>query len=77
MGSVVRTDVCPICGTEYTVEMTTTGEYRIIEPCKCSKIIQEAFNFIKEKGLWNEFIDVTAKKYRESPEDVEELISKL
>jgi hypothetical protein len=61
MAHVDDTDVCPECGEEYLYEFDCrTGEYTKLSMCKCDRYVFDAEEFLKSKGLFEEF-----KKFHE------------
>jgi hypothetical protein len=49
-------DVCPNCGEEYSYEVNcSTGEYRKMSMCKCDRELFDAEEFLKGRGLLEEF----------------------
>jgi len=64
MSSVTNVDVCPVCGEEYWYDFDCrTGEYTKLSMCHCDRIRRDMEEFLKEKGLWEEF-----KKFHEERE---------
>jgi hypothetical protein len=66
MGSVQNVDVCPVCGEEYWYELDLrTGEYRKLTMCKCDRFARDVEEFLKTKGLWEEFLRFHEERERE------------
>jgi hypothetical protein len=78
MPSVQDKAVCPICGEEYWYEFDLrTGEYTKLTMCACDRYVSDAEEFLKMKGLWEEFLkfhEEREKEYKESigEEEIEE-----
>ena len=64
MPGVTNTDVCPKCGEEFWYGLDCkTFEYTALSECKCDRLQRYAEEFLKEKGLFEEF-----QKYVENME---------
>jgi len=77
MPTVQGTAICPVCGEEYWYELDLrSGEYRKLTMCKCDRFMRDAEEFLRSKGLWEEFKrfhEQREKEYKESiGEDNEE-----
>jgi nuclear transport factor 2 (NTF2) superfamily protein len=66
MVSVQGTDVCPNCGEEYWYNFDcTTLEYTKLTACACDRFMCDAEEFLKNKGLWEEFLKFHEERERE------------
>jgi hypothetical protein len=64
MPTTQGTAVCPTCGEVYWYEFDCHScEYTKISMCKCDRFMHDAEEFLKKKGLWEEFL-----KYHEERE---------
>jgi len=56
MPTVQNTAICPECKEEYWYELDCrTGEITKLTMCKCDRWIRDAKEFLKMKGLLDEF----------------------
>ena len=73
MVSVQDIKVCPTCGEEYWYDLDCrTGEFTKLSMCKCDRMIMYAEEFLKEKGLLNEFEKFVAEREKEREEEENE-----
>lgn len=57
MGSIVDTGVCPVCGEEYLYDLDLrTLEYTKLSACACDRFKHHVEDFLKKRGLWEEFL---------------------
>jgi len=57
MPRVTDTDVCPVCGEKFWYDFDCrTGEYSKITMCACDRRMWDAEEFLKMKGLYEEFV---------------------
>jgi len=70
MSSVQNTEVCPTCGEEYWYDLDLRScEYTKISQCHCDRIKKDMEDFLKEKGLWEEFKKFHIEREREYREE--------
>jgi len=70
MGKVIDTEVCPICGEEYQVELDIDElTYTKITMCKCDRFRADVEKFLRERGLWEEFLRFFKKNEEERKDD--------
>jgi len=73
MVSVQDIKVCPTCGEEYWYDLDCrTGEFTKLSMCKCDRMIMYAEEFLKEKGLLEEFEKFVAEMEKEREEEENE-----
>lgn len=56
MVGVVDTEVCKVCGEEYWYSFEFPTGYTKLTACKCDRFVTDVEDFLKEKGLWEEFL---------------------
>jgi hypothetical protein len=72
MVSVQDTEVCPKCGEEYWYDFDcNTCEYTVLSMCACDRYAFDAEEFLKEKGLFEEFKAFHEERERERKEEQE------
>jgi len=70
MAGITDTDICPVCGEEYWYDFDcTTGEYTKLSACACDRWRMDAEDFLKEKGLWEEFQRFHEEREKEEAEE--------
>jgi len=73
MVNVEGIDVCSVCGEEYWFDLDCqTGEYTKLSMCKCDRIVEYAREFLKKKGLLDEFDKFVAEREKEEKEEGED-----
>jgi len=89
MSGVIDEGVCPQCGETYTYEFDTRSwEFSKLTACRCDRVVDYYIEFIKRKGLEQEFEEFKKEKEKEhwrewiserveEAIDLEELIEKL
>jgi hypothetical protein len=71
MTSVTNTDICPRCGEEFWYELDCrTFEYTVISECKCDRIQRCIEEFLKDKGLLEDFQKYVDDMEKERVEEV-------
>jgi len=66
MGGVQDTDVCKTCGEEYWYDFDTrTMQYSKLGSCYCDRATIDVKEFLKEKGLWEEFKEFHKRREKE------------
>ena len=74
MTTVDGTDVCMACGEEYWYQLDCrTGEYTKLSMCACDRRMANAEDFLKAKGLLQEFEDYHKKCEEERATGGEEI----
>ena len=72
MPSVQGVDVCPVCGEEYWYDFDCrTGEYSKLSMCACDRWRYDAEEFLKMKGLFEEFKKFHEERERERKQEDE------
>jgi hypothetical protein len=73
MVHVDDTDVCPVCGEEYWYDFDcATGKYTKLSMCACDRYVFDAEEFLKSKGLLEEFKKFHEERERERLKEKEE-----
>ncbi|ADC64701.1 hypothetical protein Ferp_0527 [Ferroglobus placidus DSM 10642] len=66
MGSVTNTAICPVCGEEYWYDYDTrTGTTTKLSSCACDREIECMREFIRMKGLKDEFREFMREREKE------------
>ena len=75
MVSLQDTAICLTCGEEYWFDLDCrTGKYTKLSMCKCDRMIMYAREFLKKKGLLDEFDKYMAEREKEEKEEEEDEI---
>jgi len=73
MVSVQETKVCIVCGEEYLVDFDCrTGEVTKLSMCACDRWRADAEKFLKQKGLFEEFLKFHEEREKELKKEREE-----
>uniref|UniRef100_A0A7C2N9G6 Uncharacterized protein n=1 Tax=Archaeoglobus fulgidus TaxID=2234 RepID=A0A7C2N9G6_ARCFL len=67
MSGFIDDEVCPTCGETFAIEFDPKAGYRKISQCYCDRLLGDVRDFLKEKGLWDEFVEFHRSK--EEPDD--------
>jgi proteasome assembly chaperone (PAC2) family protein len=64
MVGVSGVEVCPICGEEYEYYVDCTTMEYMKSMCKCDRFAYDAEEFLKRRGLWEEFLKFHEERER-------------